>query len=176
MPSETVPQRFSSHNPPHCDPWFRCSSLAQPQKPRAAPAASISTLPGKSSTAAPNVHAAAVFTVRLLGRRIGAPPSCGESGRRRSASAVCRSAPKPVYGFGRKEVQKSGLALKLCRRSKTAAGSHEPAAAAVVFSGCSQIVAPSSRSMERNSSSVSTGIPRSWAFFSLEPAASPATT
>lgn len=40
------------------------------------------------------------------------------SGRRRSGSAFCRSAPKPVYGFGQEEVQKSGMKLKNVRENK----------------------------------------------------------
>lgn len=40
------------------------------------------------------------------------------SGRRRSVSAFCSSAPKPVYGSGRKEVQKSALELKNMRENK----------------------------------------------------------
>ena len=55
------------------------------------------------------------------------------SGRHRSDPDFCRSAPKPVYVFAWREVQKSVLGLKLCASAKTAASPHEPAAAAVLL-------------------------------------------
>ena len=128
--------------PPHCDRWFRCSSRMLPQKPRAVPAASINTLPGKSSTAAPSAQAAAVFTARLLGRRISAPPSCGVSGQRRSDFPVCQSMPNPVYVRRVEAVQKSGLVQKNAGKIEAAASSWEPAAAAVFLCGSIKLWRP----------------------------------